>query len=83
MTNNLTITTLNTRSIKQPDKRHTVLYILSRLPSDVVLLQECGIPFRELDGALGEEWRLGDSLWSGSNIARADGVGALIKNPFA
>ena len=82
MTNKLTITTLNTRSIRQPDKRHTVFSILSHLPSDVVLLQECGIPFRELDGALGEEWRLGDSLWSGSNIARADGVGTLIKNPF-
>ena len=25
---------------------------------------------------------MGDSLWSGSNIARADGVGTLIKNPF-
>ena len=83
MTNNLTITTLNTRSIKHQNKRFTVFSILSQLPLDVVLLQECGILFRELDGALRGEWRLGDSLWSSSNIARADGVGTLIKNPFA
>ena len=44
--------------------------------------EKCGIPFRELDGALRGEWKLGDSLWSGSNITRADGVSTLIKNPF-
>ena len=71
-----------TLSIKQMVKCSTVFSIISQTPSDVVLLQECGFPFRELEGALREEWRLGDSLWSGSNIARADGVGTLIKNPF-
>ena len=30
----------------------------------------------------GGKWSLGDSLWSGSNIARADGVGTLITNIF-
>ncbi|KAJ8265092.1 hypothetical protein COCON_G00141910 [Conger conger] len=30
---------------------------------DITQLVECGIPFRELDGVLGGEWRMGDSLW--------------------
>ncbi|KAJ8257373.1 hypothetical protein GJAV_G00184910 [Gymnothorax javanicus] len=82
MVHTLVITSLNTRSIKETSKRHSVFSVLQQFPSDVILLQECGIPYRTMDGVLGEEWRRGDSLWSGSNLARADGVGTLTQNPF-
>ncbi|KAJ8004272.1 hypothetical protein DPEC_G00157090 [Dallia pectoralis] len=35
-----------------------------------------------MDGLLEEEWTLGSTFWSGSNIARADGVGILMTNPY-
>ncbi|KAJ8004229.1 hypothetical protein DPEC_G00156640 [Dallia pectoralis] len=35
-----------------------------------------------MDGLLEEEWTLGSSFWSGSNIARADGVGILMTNLY-
>ncbi|KAJ8005476.1 hypothetical protein DPEC_G00147040 [Dallia pectoralis] len=35
-----------------------------------------------MDGLLEEGWTLGSSFWSGSNIARADGVGILMTNPY-
>ncbi|KAJ7988604.1 hypothetical protein DPEC_G00325270 [Dallia pectoralis] len=76
----VTISSLNTRSIRYPDRRRTVLGHLTTKPADIFLLQECGIPYKEMDGLLG--WTLGSSLWSGSNIARADGVGILMTNPY-
>ncbi|KAJ7994395.1 hypothetical protein DPEC_G00248840 [Dallia pectoralis] len=35
-----------------------------------------------MHGLLEEVWTLGSSFWSGSNIARADGVGILMTNPY-
>ncbi|KAJ7995658.1 hypothetical protein DPEC_G00246860 [Dallia pectoralis] len=35
-----------------------------------------------MDGLLEEGWTLGSSFWSGSNIARADGVGILMTNLY-
>ncbi|KAJ7993924.1 hypothetical protein DPEC_G00259730 [Dallia pectoralis] len=35
-----------------------------------------------MDGLLEEEWTLGSSFWYGSNIARADGAGILMTNPY-
>ncbi|KAL1021861.1 hypothetical protein UPYG_G00019010, partial [Umbra pygmaea] len=78
----ITISTLNTRSIRYPDRRRTVLGHITNNPADIYLLQECGIPYKEMDGLLEEEWTLGSSFWSGSNISRADGVGILMTNPF-
>ncbi|KAJ7999905.1 hypothetical protein DPEC_G00199260 [Dallia pectoralis] len=78
----VTISTLNTRSIRYPDRRRTVLGHLTTKPADIFLLQECGIPYKEMDGLLEEGWTLGSSFWSGSNIARADGVGILMTNPY-
>ncbi|KAJ8001265.1 hypothetical protein DPEC_G00192530 [Dallia pectoralis] len=72
----VTISTLNTRNIRYPDRRRTVLGHLTTKPADIFLLQECGIPYKE------EGWTLGSSFWSGSNIARADGVGILMTNPY-
>ncbi|MGH0146695.1 UNVERIFIED_CONTAM: hypothetical protein FKN15_026291 [Acipenser sinensis] len=65
----------------------------TRGPLEVLLdtaLEDMGIPLDAKCGissspdyrVLKESWTLGDSFWSGSNIARADGVGILFKNPF-
>ncbi|KAJ8015985.1 hypothetical protein DPEC_G00002400 [Dallia pectoralis] len=78
----VTISTLNTRSIRYPDRGRTVLGHLTTKPADIFLLQDCGIPYKEMDGLLEEGWTLGSSFWSGSNIARADGVGILMTNPY-
>ncbi|KAJ8000407.1 hypothetical protein DPEC_G00204500 [Dallia pectoralis] len=72
----VTISTLNTRSIRYPDRRRTVLGHLTTKPADIFLLQECGIPYKEMDGLLEEGWTLGSSFWSGSNIA------ILMTNPY-
>jgi len=66
----------------QQEKRATVFRHLSTQPADIYLLQECAIPYKEMDALLEGEWTRGDSLWSGSNTARADGVGMLVANPF-
>ena len=78
----ITITSLNTRSMLRLEKRATVFRHLSTQPADIYLLQECAIPYKEMDALLEGEWTRGDSLWSGSNTARADGVGMLVANPF-
>ncbi|KAJ8014633.1 hypothetical protein DPEC_G00017660 [Dallia pectoralis] len=78
----VTISTLNTRSIRYPDRRRTVLGHITTKPAYIFLLQECGIPYKEMDGLMEEEWTLGSSFWSGTNIAREDGVGILMTNPY-
>ena len=82
ITMTITITSLNTRSMLRLEKRATVFRHLSTQPADIYLLQECAIPYKEMDALLEGEWTRGDSLWSGSNTARADGVGMLVANPF-
>ncbi|MGH0161727.1 UNVERIFIED_CONTAM: hypothetical protein FKN15_041551 [Acipenser sinensis] len=44
--------------------------------------EECGIPSSSDYKDLKESWTLGDSFWSGSNVARANAIGQDLVPPF-
>ena len=77
----LTISTLNVRSVRSGVRAQTVLSFLRDFKSDVFLLQECGLPFLKNYRIWEEKWPSGPSIWSGSNQNKNDGVAILIKNP--
>lgn len=77
----LTVTTVNVRSIQDHKKRADVFSHISSLKSDIICIQECNLPHQQHYTELQQEWRFGGSVWSGSNIARADGVAILLRNP--
>lgn len=74
----LTITTINVRSIKSPMRAQSILSFLSSTKSDLLLIQECGIPFLKMYTQWQDMWPH-PSIWSGSNENKNDGVAILIK----
>lgn len=76
----LTFSTINVRSVKSRVRAQSVLTFLNSAKSDVFLLQECGIPFLNHYRQWEEIWPY-QSIWSGSNQNKNDGVAILIKNP--
>lgn len=81
MSASFTISTVNVRSVKSQVRAQTIFDFLSNHPSDLFLLQECALPFLNHYRRWEERWRHGPSLWSGSNLNKADGVAILVKNP--
>ena len=77
----LTISTLNVRSVRAPARAQSILSFLNNVQSDVLLLQECALPYMKTYRDWEQRWAAGPSLWSGSHYNRADGVAILIKNP--
>lgn len=77
----LTLSTLNVRSVRSQVRTKTVLSFLQTQSSDILLLQECALPFMPNYKRWEEQWPHLPSVWSGSNFNRADGVAILIKNP--
>ena len=76
----LTITTLNVRSIKSSFRVQSSLTFLSTVQTDIVLIQECGLPFKTFYQEWESKWSHGPSVWSGSNNNKSDGVAVLMKN---
>lgn len=76
----LTLSTLNVRSVRSQLRAQMVLSFLQTQNSDILLLQECALPFMSNYRRWEEQWPH-VSVWSGSNFNRADGVAILIKNP--
>lgn len=77
----LTISTINVRGVRTKVRAQSTLSFLSNMETDVILLQECGIPFLDNYTKWQEMWPY-PSLWSGSNENKNDGVAILIKNPL-
>jgi len=77
----LTLSTLNVRSVRSQLRAKTILSFLQNQNCDILLLQECALPFMENYRKWEEQWPHSTSIWSGSNHNRADGVAVLIKNP--
>ena len=77
----LTFSTINVRCITTTFRAQSVLTFLSTVKSDVILLQECGLPFKNSYFKWEQMWSHGPSYWSGSNENKNDGVAVLIKNP--
>lgn len=76
-----TVSTLNVRSVRSGVRAESVLSFLKFYKSDVLILQECSLPFLKSYREWEDKWPVGPSTWSGSNENRADGVAILIKNP--
>ena len=77
----LTFSTINVRCITTTFRAQSVLTFLSTVKSDVILLQECGLPFKNSYFKWEQMWSHGPSYWSGSNENKNDGVAVLINNP--
>lgn len=74
----LTVSSVNVRSMCSVQKQRAVFGGLKGVKSDVLFLQECGIPFMRNYKYLKDQWTAGNSYWSGSNVERAAGVGILM-----
>lgn len=77
----LTFSTINVRSVRTKMRAQSVLSFLNTVTSDVILLQECAIPFLKAYNQWQDMWPQ-PSIWSGSNGNKNDGVAVLVKNPF-
>lgn len=74
------VISINVRSVYGDLRSVAVLDYLKSVEADIVCVQECGIPFNVNWKKLEERWGCGETMWSGSNENRNDGVGILIKN---
>lgn len=72
----LTFSTINVRSVKTKNTLGSHLSFLNTITSDVILIQECAIPFSKACTQWQDMWPQ-PSIWSGSN-----GVAILIQNPL-
>lgn len=77
----LTFSTINVRSVKTKMRAQSVLSLLNTITSDVILIQECAIPFLKAYTQWQDMWPQ-PSIWSGSNENKNDGVAILIQNPL-
>lgn len=77
----LTFSSINVRSVRSKVRAQSVLSFLNSVTSDVVLIQECAIPFLKAYGQWQDMWPQ-MSIWSGSNENKNDGVAILVKNPL-
>lgn len=74
----LTFSTINVRSVRTKMRAQSVLSFLNTVTSDVILLQECAIPFLKAYNQWQDMWPQ-PSIWSGSNENKNDGVAVLVK----
>lgn len=77
----LSVTSLNTRGLNDPLKCLSVFTFLQSEPSNIFLLQECNISYRDNYREFEERWTHGQSVWSGDNKNRSSGVAVLFKGP--
>lgn len=77
----ITFSTINVRIVKSRVRAQTVLSFLNEIKSDVILIQECGLPFLNHYRDWERLWPQ-TSLWSGSSENKNGGVAILIKNPL-
>ena len=75
----ITIASLNTRGLNDPVKCLTAFNFLHSEGNDIMLLQECNIPFKDNYKVYEERWSHGPSVWSGDNDNRSSGVAVLFK----
>ena len=75
----ISIFSINVRSIKDTSRMRTALTFLSTHQSDVYMLQECGLPPLRRYSHLTSQWTLGPSYWSGGGNCRNAGVAILIR----
>ncbi|XP_073780380.1 transposon TX1 uncharacterized 149 kDa protein [Danio rerio] len=77
----ITFSTINVRSVKSIVRAQSILSLLKTFRSDVLLIQECALPFLTKYTKWERLWTQGPSIWSGSNFNKNDGVAVLINNP--
>lgn len=76
----LRVASLNVRFIASARRRATTFDFFSTVQADIFLLQECGVEFKLQYEELENDWKYGQSVWSGENGVKNSGVGILIKN---
>ncbi|XP_073478657.1 uncharacterized protein [Aquarana catesbeiana] len=75
----ISIFSINVRSIKDTSRRQAVLTFLSSQQSDVYMLQECALPPLRRYTHLSSQWTLGPSYWSGGGDCKSAGVAILVR----